>query len=72
MKCESGLPGAAGPTKEAEEEETAAAFARQKPPHPLSNRPEIRQPGLRPGVFPVAVACWEMLVGMTNHFEKLV
>lgn len=68
-----GLPRAAGPTKEAEEE-TAAAFARHKPPHPLSNRPEIRQPWLSPGVFPVAVdaACWEMLVGMTNHFEKLV
>lgn len=45
-----------------------------KPSHPLSNRPEIRQPWLSSGVFPTAVdaACWEMLVGMTNHLEKLL
>lgn len=75
VKCESGPARGRRPYKGGRGGNCCSAFARQKPPHPLSNRPEIRQPRLSSGGFPPAAvdaACWEMLVRMTNHLEKLL
>lgn len=52
VKRESGPARGSRPYKAGKGGNCCSAFARQKPPHPLSNRPEIQQPWLSPGVFP--------------------